>query len=283
MRFSKTTPRLMAALAAAYLVGCMGVSPADDSAVGRLDLPLVSTGSNGSQFALAGTFDLIGVETLSQTVNPADGNFLSSDVLTMNPRVGSYTLTLSGFQLYRVDTAMTPPSLVPATGATLTSPATVALDILNNQTTQVVYQFSVPGSGTIVFARGTLDIDFEVGEGLPVGAPCTDNTQCASLVCNAALGCAVPTCTDGVQNGDETSPDCGPSCSCAGPSSTCTSAQWTQCNADQMCVVDAAGTVSCLGGNPPGGTDGTCTSAQWVACRADQMCVVDAAGMVSCL
>lgn len=51
-------------------------------------------------------------------------------------------------------------------------------------------------------------------------APCADgkkcglNSDCASHVCNSSVGtCAAPSCTDHVQNGDETDVDCGGSCS----------------------------------------------------------------------
>jgi hypothetical protein len=46
------------------------------------------------------------------------------------------------------------------------------------------------------------------------GKKCGLNSDCASHLCNSNLGtCAVPSCSDGIQNGDETDIDCGGSCS----------------------------------------------------------------------
>ena len=186
-------------------LGC-AAEEAGGSEVGQLALPLVSNGSGGTQFALAANFDLTGPETIAASRTAADGNFLTEDVLTLNPRVGTYSLVISNWTLYRVNAAMTPP-LVAVPDAVLNGPATQTIEIFRDQTTNVIYEFNVPGTGTIVFARGTLNIDFTVGEGFPNGAACTDSAQCASLVCEAGMQtCAPASCSDGIQNGDETSP-----------------------------------------------------------------------------
>ncbi|MEM6295589.1 MAG: hypothetical protein AAGA54_30225, partial [Myxococcota bacterium] len=45
------------------------------------------------------------------------------------------------------------------------------------------------------------------------GEDCSAGGDCVSLVCDAGTDtCAAPTCSDGVQNGDETDEDCGGSC-----------------------------------------------------------------------
>jgi len=44
------------------------------------------------------------------------------------------------------------------------------------------------------------------------GKTCVGATDCETLVCDMNKKCAMPTCTDEMQNGDETDQDCGGSC-----------------------------------------------------------------------
>ncbi len=268
-----------AALAALSLVAC-ATEEGRPSGVGQLDLPLVSTGSGGALFALGGTFDLVGPESISTVVNPSDPNW-QDDALVLNPRVGSYTLTLSNWTLYEmVDDGNGNVGATPVTGAILLSSAMQAVEILNGQATYVVFQFAVPGSGTIVFARGALNVDFTVEQGFPVGAACTSDLECASRVC-AAGTCAEPTCFDGVQNGTETSPDCGPECACSGGTTPCTPAQSASCPAGWTCYVDASNTVVCDGGFPPAGA--ACSAEDALLCPdPNGSCTYDGMGGIVC-
>lgn len=201
---------LAAVTLALGLPGCIGAQDEDASAVGALVLPLRSTGSDGTDFGLTGTFELSGPESITRTVALGDMDF-DADLLTLEPRVGSYELTISSWQLY--DLSGMAPMAAPAT---LLDPATQDVEILNGETTDVVYRFTVPGKGPVVFARGTLAIDFTVTEGFPDGSSCMTASVCESHVCTMFV-CAAPTCSDGVLNGDETSPDCGGSCGACGP------------------------------------------------------------------
>ncbi|MFO0547159.1 MAG: hypothetical protein U0271_02160 [Polyangiaceae bacterium] len=66
----------------------------------------------------------------------------------------------------------------------------------------------------------------------PDGQGCASDTDCQSQYCSlvtAPFQCATPTCMDGVMNGDETSEDCGPSCSHTCPNGA-------MCTEDSQCV-----------------------------------------------
>jgi hypothetical protein len=68
----------------------------------------------------------------------------------------------------------------------------------------------------------------------PTGQGCKVGSDCASLVCSGGT-CAAPTCTDGVQNGNETDVDCG--------GGTC-----PPCAVGKMCLQnsDCGGTAACV-------------------------------------
>lgn len=69
---------------------------------------------------------------------------------------------------------------------------------------------------------------------LPDGAPCEGDAECASDYCNPNGLCATPTCSDDVQNQDETDVDCGGSCdACETPS--CTDGELNQDETDVDC------------------------------------------------
>jgi Lamin Tail Domain len=144
------------------LGACMSTEPEHDASVGTLEVPLISTGSKGTVFALAGTFSLDDSEMLSVLVSPTDGAFTTDDVVTMQPRVGAYHLMLSDWALF--DLTENPAVPTPIPSATLVSAADVPVSIVANQTARVTYEFFVPGSGVVTFQRGTLDIDFTVTE-----------------------------------------------------------------------------------------------------------------------
>jgi hypothetical protein len=95
-------------------------------------------------------------------------------------------------------------------------------------------------------------------------------TDCQSKVCTAGA-CAVPSCTDGVQNGNETSPDCGGGCMCGGPLA-CDPMQAASCPAGTSCMVDPmTGVPTCVG------TAQSCNAAQAAACPAGSSCSIDPA------
>jgi hypothetical protein len=231
-------------LAAVGIVGCSGAdsgTPQDSIALGKVDLPLSTTASNGTKYALAGRVDLAGPQSLTATMSPTDPAFVDQP-LFFTTTAGSYTLTLSNWALYDVGAGM-PPSLSPTSGAILVSPATQPIDIVANQTTQAGYRFAVPG-GVATFGNGSLNVDISVDVGYPDGTACTQNSDCASNACVNGVCGAAATCTDGVQNGGETGVDCGGTCPpCAG---ACDPTLPTSCPMGQSCVVDpTTGLGSC--------------------------------------
>jgi hypothetical protein len=93
------------------------------------------------------------------------------------------------------------------------------------------------------------------GAGTCVG--CTQNSQCASMVCAPATHtCAAPSCGDGVKNGTETDVDCGGTCS-----TKCASGQGCAAHAD--CATGACDptsmtcSITCMDTQAPGSTCAT--------------------------
>jgi len=88
-------------------------------------------------------------------------------------------------------------------------------------------------------------------DGCADGGGCALDSDCQSRVCDTmSASCAVPTCTDTVQNGDETDVDCGGSC----PTGC---AEGARCLVDSDCVYGAcdASTSRCLNSPPVGNAD----------------------------
>jgi hypothetical protein len=319
---------ILATLATMGLPGLVGgCSAGEPQETGTLQMELMAYGSSGTTYGLAATFTLSDPERLSVTSSETD---LQSS-LSMNPRVGDYALTLcengmdgcpagAQWRLFElrcanglegpIDMCMSDPSIgvvtTPVVGATLVTSNPLPVSIEANQTTTAVFRFVVPGQGTVVFARGGLNIVTEVQEGFSDGAPCTQAVECQSHVCAAdATGspvCQVPTCTDGVQNGGEAGPDCGLWCPTACPGTgprVCLYAE--ECEPNEICVgadplagipgecapgvpgmpcLDGGQCLAsevCVGGDPALGLEGVCTPLmaclEDFECPAPQVCV----------
>lgn len=262
-------------LAAGIFVGCG--SDGESKQVGSLELQLQSQGSQGTFFGLRGTFALSDPEGLQVTSSELD----QGSVLTLSPQVGSYQLELcaqgstnpvcqgvSGYGLYRLECqgGMFPPDQCVAqgfaltatlvSGATLNTPNPQTVSITENQATTASFAFTVPGEGSIIFARGTLNIDLDVTQGFPVGQACAAAVECQSKVCSGTPPvCQAASCNDGVQNGGETKPDCG------GPCAACACMSDADCATGQVCDVT---TLQCTGGGSECMADDECPSGQCV-------------------
>jgi hypothetical protein len=286
------------ALALGALASACG-APVTAEEIGSLELPLTAQGTQGTVFGLGGTFLLNGVEGLIATSSPTDG----AASLSLNPRVGSYSLSLCDgtqaqcagaerwvlYELQCSDPNLSPAACTaggaqslnatPRTDAVLTSTNPLSVNIAANQTTTAAFQFLVPGEGPIVFARGNLSVNVSVSEGLAAGAVCTAATQCRSHVCSAAGGggggpggtltCQAPTCVDGVQNGAEIGPDCGGNCA-----ALCPTMSGPTCSANLQC---GAGQTCTNGTCVPTPTPTSCTRP--ADCGAGQTCQLGANGM----
>jgi len=238
-RFTKT---LSAALLLS-LTACAAEPAAESTEIGTLKLPIVTTAADGTQYALAGTFDIAGPQPRTLEHDVTDPALLGYAGLATSLRVGAYNVTLAPWALYQVDTSSSPPVLTPVTDATLINGATQAVNIARDENTFVVFEFAVPGSGPVVFATGGLALSFSVNAGLPDGASCNTDVECESHVCDdLEFRCSVPVCNDGVLNGGETSPDVGPSCWSG--SDACAT---TGCPDGQVCQFDyVSGTDLCV-------------------------------------
>ncbi|MFT5357155.1 MAG: hypothetical protein ACI9KE_004387, partial [Polyangiales bacterium] len=84
---------------------------------------------------------------------------------------------------------------------------------------------------------------------------CSDSAECISGVCTGGI-CAAPSCSDGIQNGDETNVDCGGSCGGCGDGEACSGGN--EC-ASLVCVGDICQAPSCSDGARNGNeTDADC-------------------------
>ena len=276
---------VLSILAAMGLPGIMGGCATDDEApkTGTLEMAVMAQGSSGTTYGLAATFMLNDPEGLSISSSELDPQMS----LTLAPRVGSYDLAIceadiqdcdpaSVWQLFELeceDPTMPEIELClndglsvhanPVSDAVLVSANPQAISIQLNQTTTAVFEFVVPGDGTVVFARGSLNILAQVQEGLSDGAPCTDGVQCQSHVCgdDGAGGqvCLAPTCSDGVLNGGEQGADCGGPCP-------------TLCPGTCLYDADCAPGEMCQEADPDAGVPGICVHSDGTGCLSDAEC-----------
>jgi hypothetical protein len=271
MKHYSSTVRSLVPLCLAVLSGFTSScgAPLEAEEVGLLELALTAQTPQGKTFGLQGTFRLNDPESLTATSTATDG----ATSLMLAPRVGSYQLTLCDgtaatqtvcgagvvpWRLFELACSPTqagcmPPAgggggsgtPTPRTDAVLSSVNPQPVTIAANQTATAAFQFVVPGTGPITFARGNLNINVAVQEGLANGATCTSAIQCQSQICmtpvggGAALTCRAPACNDGVKNGTETGADCGGSCAAVCPTTpsptACTVGGAAMCPAGQTC------------------------------------------------
>jgi len=132
--------------------------------VGSFDTAITATGSDGSLYRLP-------PESYVQVFNAAYSDIfpLDGDAATMSfdVPVGSYSIYLynpfsmgAEWQLERTNVDMTTETV----SATLITPLPVAVTIVEDQVTSVVFQFQVPDGGTVTFAEGELEVSINVDE-----------------------------------------------------------------------------------------------------------------------
>ncbi len=128
-----------ACILALFVVACGGdpVTVVQQEAAGTLQLPLVSSTSDGTAYRLVGaTFNITGTQTV--TLTDTSGDTVQTPLLA-----GAYTIQLaSGWTMERVGA---PGTAVPAT---LMSPNPLPFSITKDTATVVRFQFKLPGTGT---------------------------------------------------------------------------------------------------------------------------------------
>lgn len=172
----KQTPWFVAVLLAtiATLFGCSSQTEGS-SQTGQLSLALSATGPSGVTYGLMGELSASGPESFVASLDPADEGF--ARVVS----AGLYDILLAdGFTLVNLETGE------PEALAVLLTPNPSSVDVPVNGVGSLVFTFAVPG-GEVSFETGTLDIGLEVLEGLPDGALCDADTDCASGLCSAGL------------------------------------------------------------------------------------------------
>lgn len=151
----------LAFVTAAALAACAETPQDLDAETGQVSVPLVTTGSDGAQYALpAGSYLEIYNDTFYDQFS-LDGDFTQ---LAVSLPTGDYQVQLShpsGYSdewpLLRTDGGGT----TTVTAALLT-PMPVPVTILEDDTTSLVLSFQVPELPVIVFGQGSLLVDAEV-------------------------------------------------------------------------------------------------------------------------
>ena len=179
--------------AAWALVGCGGgdsvtvVESGAGPALGRLSVPLDTTGSSGALYRLSGSLLMMGPQ--EETI------LLSGAVPSVEAQLasGSYQATLlDPWRLSRVDA-----DRPRAVDAVLTSENPAAVQIEPNLTTHLVLRFRVEG-GDVVPADGEISVSIEVDDTPTGGGACDESSagQCVEQLLDnglLALG-AAPSC-----------------------------------------------------------------------------------------
>ncbi len=167
------------------LVACSTQTPGDPASLGSIRVPLLATGSNGTQYHLGGTFDIQGPSP--QTIDAAG----DQSSVTLDLQVGDYSIELlQGWQLARVEADL----LFPVQ-ATLQSVNPQSFAIQADTTTNVAFLFQTQGVD-VTFGNGTLVVTTEVNEAHE--SNCSDSADddsdglidCADLDCANDAACA---------------------------------------------------------------------------------------------
>ncbi len=133
------------------------------------------------------------------------------------------------------------------------------------ETNRVVYDPPSPPSPTCTSVDKCED-----GEG-----PCDSNDECVSNYCNTTSNkCQVPSCDDGVFNGDETDEDCGGRCDGCGLDKKCELDD--DCQSGSCVSKRCADVNHCFDGRKDDDeTDEDCGGMDCVACDKGKMCLID--------
>ncbi len=129
---------LGACVLALLVVACGGETvTVDEQTVGTVQLPLTSPSSDGKVYRLVGaTFNIQGPQTVTVTDT-------SADTVQTTLVAGAYTVELAG--AWRLESTDAPGTTV---AAQLLSPNPLPFSVTKGQTTQVRFQFKLPGNGS---------------------------------------------------------------------------------------------------------------------------------------
>ncbi len=154
---------LAACVAGAAVVGACATfdEDADVETTGKASLPLTTVGASGTEYRLdAATFAISGPTTTTLESG-------AEETLEVDLASGSYTITLAqGWQLLATVDGVTAP-----VEAELVSPNPLPFTIVDETTTDVVFQFEVDGT-VIQLGEGTAQISIDVVEASAPAGPC---------------------------------------------------------------------------------------------------------------
>jgi hypothetical protein len=147
-----------AALAAALAAAC-SETEADTDAYGPISAAIATTGSDGATYRLA---DGAYVQVVNASFNDSFSLDGDTPTVSFDVPVGTYDVYIGNYygplDLLRVGGDGTP-ELV---SAQLITPLPLTVDVSENMTSQVAFQFQVSNGGTITFGQGTLEVAINV-------------------------------------------------------------------------------------------------------------------------
>ncbi len=162
----KMSTRLGAvAFAGLWATACIETPEEGGDGYGSIGSAITATGSDGATYRLP---DDSGIQVIGVSPNTFNDTYsLDGDAatITVDVPVGSYGVYLFSpqamgpdWQLERTNPDMTTETVA----ATLVTPIPVDVTVLENQTSNVVFQFQVADGGTVVFAQGSLSVSIDV-------------------------------------------------------------------------------------------------------------------------
>lgn len=155
--------RLAAIACAVGVAGCSQETRNSPTERGVVKVALVTTAADGNQYRLSnGT-----VSVYAMTGSFAFHQDITTDAssLTFSVPPDQYNAYLNSYSgLWTLDRLAPDGTVAEVVSATLVTPLPVALSVVANQTTQLVFTFEVPSVGTVTFDYGgvqtTIDVQF---------------------------------------------------------------------------------------------------------------------------
>jgi len=147
--------------AAAALGAC---SETSEDTFGTIEAAITAPGGNGSTYRLPDdTYAYVSSSTYADIFS-LDGD---AQVIAFDVPVGDYSVYLQNNNGYTIDWPLERTNAdmsVETVNATLVTPQPVAVTVLEDQVSSLVFQFQVVDGGTVTFAQGTIQISVAVDE-----------------------------------------------------------------------------------------------------------------------
>jgi hypothetical protein len=194
---------IVAVIGATAALGACSETSGEDT-YGTIEAAITAPGGNGSTYRLPdGTVASVFSATYGDSFS-LDGD---AQVVAFDVPVGDYDVYLQNYNGYTVEWPLQRTNAdmtVETVNATLLTPTPVAVTVLEDQVSNLVFQFQVVDGGTITFAQGTIQISVAVDETesvagrLDIGGDYQKNYENFGETAPAALADRVPAVGDAI-------------------------------------------------------------------------------------